>query len=60
LHVTARFATFAAGQEDDDFDPTTSPENSGKTRLKSRRSWPDRCDPGFDMAAGWLFHGHPV
>jgi hypothetical protein len=29
LHVTARFATLVAGKEDDDFDPTTLPENSG-------------------------------
>jgi hypothetical protein len=44
-----------------DFDPTTSPENSGKTRLNhADPDLSERSDPCFDMAADWLFHNHPV
>jgi hypothetical protein len=37
LHVTARFATLAHGAIIYDFDPTTSPEKSGKTPIKSNK-----------------------
>jgi hypothetical protein len=56
LHATAPFATLAAGKEDDDFGPTTSPEKSGKTRLKSRRSRPDRTSS--IAVSAWLLIGY--
>jgi hypothetical protein len=44
-----------------DFDPTTSPKKSGKTRLNhADPELSGRSDPGFDMAADRLFHSHPV
>jgi hypothetical protein len=46
---------------EDDFDPTTSPEKSGKTRLNHADPDLSGCSgPGFDMAADRLFHSHPV
>jgi hypothetical protein len=39
LHVTARFATFAAEPNAYDFDPTTSPKKSGKTPVKSEEDY---------------------